>query len=132
MNIHFFPPALLLDIEFDIGDIENMDLRGTYLHQIRNKAVSCHTLDEVHLSTEEAFRVDRAELLDEVGQQGHLAVLLDLVERDGVEDGLDEAAVVAQHLDLVGPDKEGQALRLPDRLEGGQQLVGHRYGQYQF
>ena len=44
----------------------------------------------------------------------------------GVEDGLDEAAVVRQDEDLVGPQPEGNSLLGPDLLQREEQLVRHK------
>ena len=51
----------------------------------------------------------------EVLQQRHLAVLLDLVQRDGVEDGLDQAAVVRQDKDPAEEEEEELKAKIAKR-----------------
>ena len=48
--------------------------------------------------TEALIRVIYIKSSPEVLEERHLAVLLDLVQADGVQDGLDEPAVAGQHL----------------------------------
>jgi hypothetical protein len=58
------------------------------------------------------------------GNPGHKQkIVTDLMQRDGVEDGLDEARVVGQDEDPVGSQPQGNALLRPDLLQHVQQLV---------
>ena len=54
----------------------------------------------------------------EVGQERTLAVLLHLVEGDGVDYRLDQAAVVGRHQDVAGTHPERDVLLSPDVLCG--------------
>ena len=68
-----------------------------YLEQVGDDAVSGAALNKVPLSCEELFRVELTKLLEEVFQQRHLAVLLNLVKRDGVEHRLYEPTVIGDY-----------------------------------
>ena len=68
-----------------------------YLEQVGDNAVSGAALHKVPLSCKELFRVELTKLLEEVFQQRHLAVLLDLVKRDGVEHRLYEPTVIGDY-----------------------------------
>ena len=68
-----------------------------YLEQVGDDAVSGAALYKVPLSCEELFRVELTKLLEEVFQQRHLAVLLNLVKGDGVEHRLYEPTVIGDY-----------------------------------
>ena len=68
-----------------------------YLEQVGDDAVSGAALYKVPLSCEELFRVELTKLLEEVFQQRHLAVLLDLVKGDSVEHRLYEPTVIGDY-----------------------------------
>lgn len=76
------------------------------LHEIADQTVGRTTLNKVPLSCEELFAVWRSILIDEIAEESPLAVFLDLVERDGTDDGLDHSAVVGGDDDVVGLDPE--------------------------
>ncbi len=59
----------------------------------------------------------------EVLQQRHLAVLLDLVQRDGVEDGLDQPAVVRQDKDPAKEEEEDTLNR--DEISKESEIKGY-------
>ena len=64
------------------------------LYEITYKAVRSTALHKVLLRTKEPFRVWPAKLAEEVVEERQFTVLLDLMKRDGVDDGVYEAAVV--------------------------------------
>lgn len=86
------------------------------LQQVAHQAVAGAAAHEVPLGAEERLRVVIPVLLPEIIQQGELRLLLDLVDGDGVEHGLDHPAVRRDHQDLVGLDPQRDALLLPDGL----------------
>ena len=87
------------------------------LQQVAEDAVAGAALDEVALRLEKLLCGRGAKLLDEVAEQRQLALLLDLVERDGVDDWFNDAAVVRCHDDAVWLDPQRQTLLLPDPLQ---------------
>ncbi len=60
----------------------------------------------------------------EVLQQRHLAVLLDLVQRDGVKDGLDQPAVVRQDKDPAEEEEEEDTLKR-DEISKQSEIKGY-------
>lgn len=89
------------------------------LQQVTDEAVPGAALDKVPLSRQEGLGGRSTVLLQEVVQQRQLALLLHLMEGNGVHHGLNHPAVRRQHKDLIGLYPEGDALLLPDRLQGG-------------
>ena len=87
------------------------------LHEVAHQAVASTALDEVLLCRQELLTVGGAKLVHEVVHQRQLALLLDLVQGHGIQHGLNHAAVVGGHHDLVGSDPQGDVLQCPDRLK---------------
>lgn len=90
------------------------------LHEVTNEAVAGTALDKVALRLQELLGSRSAELANEVVQEGHLAVLFDLVKRNGIQNRLDHSAVARRHHDAVRLEPQGDVLVGPDFLKPSQ------------
>ena len=70
-----------------------------HLDDVTHQTVSSTGLHKLPLCRQEFLGVLVAELFGEVFQQWHFAVLFYLVQRAGIQDGLNHARVVGQHQD---------------------------------
>lgn len=64
------------------------------LHKVTDEAVSSAALNEIPLCLEEFLRRPSSKLVDKIVEERHLAVLLDLVDRDCVNDRFDHSTVI--------------------------------------
>ena len=74
-------------------------------------------MHKVTLRPTERDRLHVAKLIDEVVLQAFVRVLLDLVQRNGVDDRLDQPRIVRQTDDPVRLHPEANLFLLPDQLE---------------
>lgn len=88
-------------VQQDVAVVAILDL-----DEIADEAVGRAALDEIFLGHEEALGTDGPEFPLEVLQQSQLAELLHLVQGHGVEDRLDQAAVVRQAEDSAEENGE--------------------------
>lgn len=88
------------------------------LQQVGNQAVRRTGLHKVALGRPEALRVLTAPVLvGKVVAEALVGILLDLVQRDGVQDRFDQAGIVRQTDDLVRSHPEVYVFLLPNQLE---------------
>ena len=68
-----------------------------HLNEVADEAIGCTAVDKVLACCQEPLRVEVTKLLPEVVHQRALALLLDLVEGDGIAHRLYQSSLVANH-----------------------------------
>lgn len=88
-----------------------------HLQQIRNQTVRCTALHEIALGRLEIVRFRCTVFVDKVIGETFVRVLFDLVQRNGIQNGFDKAAIVGEADNLVGSHPDGDVLLLPYEFE---------------